>query len=158
MSQMPRVLHDLLADLTPLEGAFSPVLRLDNSSAASLSLSDVTDDCARRLIADAILNEPGGDAKLAAAYLIGTVSWSICEPIAGLALRGLWLVAAKPDAISLSERFVHWEEDGEKGVSLAFDLNIHEGAVASSSQHPARMRAERNRAGTLKYAIGSFPS
>ncbi|MCK0096688.1 hypothetical protein MWU60_13990 [Yoonia sp. F2084L] len=127
---MPRVLHDLLANLTPLEGAFSPVLRLDNSSAASLSLSDVTDDCARRLMADAILDEPGGDAKLAAAYLIGTVSWSICEPLAGLALRGLWLAAAKPDAISLSERFVHWEDDGEKGVSLAFDLTINEAAMA----------------------------
>ncbi len=130
MSQMPRVMHDILADLTPLEGTFSPVLRLDNSSAANLSLSDVTDDCARRLMADAILDEPGGDAKLAAAYLIGTVSYSICEPLAGLALHGLWLAAAKPDAISLSERFVHWEEDGEKGVSLAFDLNINESAVA----------------------------
>ncbi len=129
MSLVSRAFHDLLAEITPLEGAFSPVLRLDKHPVGSLSLSDLSDDCVRRLMADAIIDEPGGDAKLAAAYLIGTVSWSVCEPLAGLAVRGHWLAAAKPDAISLSERFVRWEEDGKRGVSLAFDLNINSEGV-----------------------------
>ncbi|MCF2872031.1 hypothetical protein L0664_13230 [Octadecabacter sp. G9-8] len=130
MSEIPPALHDLIADLAPLEGAFSPVLSMGRCSAANLSLSDITDDCARRLMADVALSEPDGDAKLAAAYLIATVSWNVCEPLAGLALRGLWIVAAKQDAIALSERFVHWEQDREKGVSLTFDLTINETAVA----------------------------
>jgi hypothetical protein len=130
MSQMPGNLHQLLKDIVPLEGAFSPVLRLDSADGAILPLAQLSDDCVRRLMADAIVDEPGGNEKLAAAYLIGTVSWSICEPLVGLALRGLWLAAASPDAISLSQRFVHWQEDGENGVSLTFDLNLNAAGVS----------------------------
>ncbi|MEM9969436.1 MAG: (2Fe-2S)-binding protein [Pseudomonadota bacterium] len=124
MTHIPRDLQTTAATLVPLEGDFSPILHLTGATSSGVNMANLSDDCVRRLMADAILDEPGGDAKLAAAYLMGTVSWSICEPLAGLALRGLWLAAARSKAVSLIQRFVHWEQDGEKGVSLAFDVHI----------------------------------
>lgn len=121
---MPRDLPTMLAALQPLEGDFSPAVRLAPRDTNGTALCELTDGDVRRLMADAILDEPGGDAKLAAAYLMGIASWSICEGLVGLAMRGLWLAAARPDAVRLTQRFVHWEEDGDKGVSLAFDLEI----------------------------------
>lgn len=130
MTEMPRDLPTLLADLQPLEGAFSPVVRIADEASRGIHLSRLTDHDLNRLMADAILEEPGGDAKLAAAYLMGIVSWAVCEGLCGLALRGQWLAAARPDAIRLHQRFAKWEEDGEKGVCLAFDIDIDTDGVA----------------------------
>jgi hypothetical protein len=124
MNQMPSDLHALLSDLAPLNGSFSPILRLGENAAYDLNLTNLSDACVLRLLSDVLVKEPGGDTKLATAYLIGAIAWCICEPLAGLALRGRWLTAARPDGIHLSQRFVHWEKDDKKGVSLAFDVTI----------------------------------
>lgn len=111
----------LVQDVPRVEDDFSPVVHLAPRADAVL-LSAITPHIVQRWMADATADEPGADAKLAAAYLMGDVANAVCQVFAALALRGHWLTAIGAESVGLIPRFVPWEEDGENGLSMTFDI------------------------------------
>lgn len=128
MTVQPRELLDAIADLKPLEGDFSPRVVVNGYAPGFLPLTGLSDGHLDHLLADALIEEPGGDVKLAAAYLIEMVSRAICEPIVGLAMSGWWLTSAAPGSIGIHRRMAQWEDDGETGECVVFDvaMNVHQ--------------------------------
>ncbi len=116
-------------DVPRVEGDFSPVMHLTPHADAAL-LTEITPHIVQRWMADATTDEPGADAKLAAAYLMGNVANPVCQVFAALALRGYWLSAAGAGSVGLIPRFVPWAEDGDRGVSMTFDICLAPDALA----------------------------
>ena len=121
--------QQVVRDLPRVEDDFSPVVHL-TPDADAITLSDITSRTVKRWMADATADEPGADAKLAAAYLMGDVANTVCQIFAALALRGHWLSAVGTGAIGLIPRLVPWVEDGETGVSMTFDVCLAPDALA----------------------------
>lgn len=106
-----------------LNGAFCPITHPE-TRADAVPLGAVPDYVLRQWMADATAQDAGADTKCAAAYLIGDLADAICHILAGLVLQDYWLFTADPGVIGMLPRFVRWERDGARGVSLCFDLCV----------------------------------
>ncbi len=118
---VPTSLRHALDALPKLHADFSPVA----------CWGDVLDDIAFEAVPDQTLvswmqaaaaKEPCGDARLQAAYLMSDLAGAVGEVLAGLALRGYWLVSAGAGRVALTARQTAWEDDGETGVAQVFDV------------------------------------
>lgn len=78
-----------------------------------------------------------GDARRRAAFLMGRIAFAVTECLGGPALDGLWLAAIPGHAVALRPRRVDWEEDGETGTDIAFDLWIDATALEAGSDASA---------------------
>ncbi|SDE82370.1 hypothetical protein SAMN04488567_2688 [Limimaricola pyoseonensis] len=134
----PRDLPGLLAAMAPLRGAFSAVVTTSAPGPGHVDLTDMPEPVLRRLMALMRAGAPGGDDRLASAYLLGKLSWAVCEPLCGLALRGAWLVEAAPGAVRVAPRVVQREKDGVAGVSGTFDLCLDPLALRLAPYGPER--------------------
>ncbi len=110
-----------LAGLPRLDGEFSPKVSLGTGE---VSLADLPQESLRRFLADAAVDEHGADSKLEAAYLVGTLAYSLAAPLVALVLRGQWLCQGHAAGVGLTPRFVTWKEDGDSGVEQVFDIAL----------------------------------
>ncbi len=129
MIHMRQTWQDQAIALPRLDDDFSPIVGLERDADA-VSLEAVPVPTLRRWMADAAIDVDGPDTKLCAAYLMGDLSFAVVQTFAALALRGQWVVGADMDAVHVCPRFVQWTEDGENGVSQAFDLTLTPDALA----------------------------
>jgi hypothetical protein len=72
-----------------------------------------------------------GDQRRRACFLLGRITFSLCECLAGPALDGIWLELIPPAAVALRPRRVEYEEDGVIEADLVFDLWVDADALAA---------------------------
>lgn len=75
----------------------------------------------------------GADDRLAAAYLIGALSWQAGMLLAGLWLAGFHLRRVDPAALAIATRMVAWDRDGETVHSPVLDLTLDPGGLAAGT-------------------------
>lgn len=105
-------------------GEHAPIVSDNVSKPGYVRLGELSIDDIECLLDHALVGEPKGDRKLAAAYAIGAVSWSICLTLTALALQNRWLVGSRADAIAIRPRLQHWEANGEQGVFYLYDVAV----------------------------------
>lgn len=137
MMHLRGTLEQVLHAMPKLDTDFSPMVSLGNAQAGT-PLGAIPDATLRTWMQDATPQDPEGDAKLQAAYLMGDVTFALGEVLAGLALRNTWLVAADPVRVALAARQVTWDEDGETGSTQVFDLAVRPDGLTFSktATHP----------------------
>lgn len=116
-------LEQVLRTMPTLDTDFSPVVRLGNTQAGT-PLGAIPEAVLAAWMHGATHQDPEGDAKLQAAYLMGDVAFALGEILAGLALRDKWLVASDPMRVFLSARDAIWDEGGEVASAQVFDLRL----------------------------------
>ena len=131
-------------DLDPLSASFDavchgypPKLSLDPAAAGFVLLSDLTPGAIEALLEQALVAEPAGDRKLAAAYAIGAVSWSVCLTLAALAMDGCWIVKAPPSAVAIRPRRQSWAAEGAEGVFYLYDVALDFPAIEVTATRSA---------------------
>lgn len=130
-------------DLPRTRGSLSARVLLGTAPRGAVTLSSLTGRTLDDWLAREVAGVEGADAKLAAAYLMGRISWSLAELLGGLALRGLCLTGLAPGTVALLPRQVAWEEDGESGISTAYDVVLDVAGVEGGlRQHDPRLLAE----------------
>lgn len=112
-----------IADALPApEGKFAPRFALASAPRDGLRLDRLEGPTLPRWLDAEIERVEGADRKLAAAYMMGRLSWSLAIPLSGLALSNAWIGDAKPGATAFRIRHVPWESDGETGIAPVADL------------------------------------
>lgn len=116
-------LQAIVAALPEADDAFAPRIQVGRAPAGTFSLAELAaGEHLHELLAAEMRSVSGADHKLAAAYLIGRLSWCLSSVLAGLALRGAWAIELTASGITPLSRQVAWEEDGESGVSNVADF------------------------------------
>lgn len=126
---VPSSLQQALDALPRLDAAFSPLVSVGGDR-QGVALNAIPMPKLHRLLADAAADVDGADAKLEAAYLMGSLATCLAAPLVGLALRGQRLRRAHPAGVTLIPRFVKWDEDGEAGVDQVFDVGLDDTVLA----------------------------
>ncbi|WP_127143961.1 ferric iron reductase [Pelagibacterium montanilacus] len=124
MEQTPHEImtrHQALADH---QGPYSPRFVLAPPPADAVPIDRGMEQALSVWLDEEIERTPGADRKLAAAYTMGRISWSLALPLAGLALSGAWLIEAREGSASASVRLVTWQHEGESGVAPVFDAAL----------------------------------
>lgn len=123
--------------------AFSAGVSFGAAPGGALPLADPEAGPLEAWLAAGVEEIAAPDDKLAAAYLVNSLSWAVPEPLAWLALDGPALPAIPPEAAAVTARREPWEEDGESGVAVAYDLVLDPGRFgpASPEARPAALAA-----------------
>lgn len=80
----------------------------------------------------------GGDARLGCAYFIGDLAWALGRLLGGLWLKGWYLHAADPSAISISLRPVPWEAGGDAGINQVIDVTADPAGFVAGPDDPGQ--------------------
>ncbi|HEV7293286.1 MAG TPA: hypothetical protein VGN79_13310, partial [Devosia sp.] len=84
-------MRSIVAALPDADDAFAPRVQVGRAPAGTFSLAELAaGEHLDELLAAEMQSVSGADHKLAAAYLIGRLSWSLSSVLAGLALQGAW--------------------------------------------------------------------
>lgn len=115
-------LQQVVSELPKLDGIFTPRFSLGKASENWLRLDRAGEPQLNAWLDSERERVPGADRKLAAAYMMGRMAWSLALPLAGLALAGAWMTRVTPPAAALAVRLIPWEEDGKAGVAPVADF------------------------------------
>ncbi|ROU02452.1 (2Fe-2S)-binding protein [Histidinibacterium lentulum] len=121
----PEGIPDLAASLArrpPTREAFTAGASFGVAPADALPLAEPERGPLTDWLAAEVAEVTTPDDKLAAAYLMNSLSWAVPEPLAWVALDGVALPDIPPEAVAVTARREQWEEDGESGVAVAYDL------------------------------------
>ncbi|SHI99144.1 (2Fe-2S)-binding protein [Wenxinia saemankumensis] len=122
-------LIDVLKSLPAARGAYSARGRVGTAPEAALRLDAPSPAVLEAWLAAERARAPGGDDRLAAAYLLGSVAFSVSEILAALVLRGV-LPGVLPGAAVVARR-ARWEKNGESGEGIAYDMVFADGALVA---------------------------
>lgn len=132
-----------LAGRPMTRAAFSARLSFGPAPAGALPLADPAAGPLADWLAAELTEAAGAagaaapDEKLAGAYLVNSLSWAVPEPLAWLALSGAALPAIPPEAAALTARRAPWEEDGDSGEAIAYDLVLNPARIGPAPERPA---------------------
>ena len=121
---------ELIAALGPMprqRGAYAARVHVGPPPDGALHLAAPAAGALDAWLAAEVAEVKGADDKLAAAYLLGSVAFALCEPLAALVLQG-WMPRGL-DRTAIVSRTAHWEENGETGEGVAYDVVFHFGAL-----------------------------
>jgi len=114
--------------------AFSARVSFGAAPSGGMSLGQPDMDTLADWLAAEVADVARPDDKLAAAYLINSLSWAVTEPLGWLALEAAVVPEITPASVTLTSRRQTWEEDGETGVATAYDMVIDPDGLGAAQQ------------------------
>lgn len=133
MALSPQQLRQKADALPAPEGKFAPRFALDAPPADGLRLDRLEGPLLAQWLDEEMARVKGADRKLAAAYMMGRLSWSLTLPLSGLALLDAWIGDASPGAFAFAVRHVPWESEGETGIAPICDIWLDPARLAFAS-------------------------
>jgi len=121
----------VIAGLPGPESDWDSILTAGPHPAGSITLAALALDEGRleQALADAVINAKKPDARLACAYLVGTIGWEVANAVVGLWLSGITPAAITADDVSLSTRWIDWDDEGTIRKYAVLDVNIDPAAL-----------------------------
>ncbi|KAA9008137.1 (2Fe-2S)-binding protein [Histidinibacterium aquaticum] len=128
----PPSLVTACADRPDVRSAFGARLSDGPAPADALHLSKPDAAPLRDWLAAEQAEVSGADRKLAAAFLLGRLSWSLVECAGFLALRGYASGSLPTTGVAVSRREERWSFGERSGRASAYDLHLSGGAAIPS--------------------------
>lgn len=116
--------RELLGQINRDDSIYVPKLILDENPAAQ-NLATISPRQLEHLMDQSVLKYDAPDRKMAAAFCMNKMSWSILRPLADYALNNYMLTAVPHENFSLKARNIHWEVEGESGVYQTLDVYLN---------------------------------